>query len=303
MTFRYLECAIEIARCGSINRASANMNVSQPYLSGIIKSLEDELGYTIFVRTKTGIALTESGSEFISRARIIMDELKAINAIGRHRGSGLRIAAYYSTFFMRRFLRFRAETGDDKDDVFREMGNYEIMDAVVSGESSIGIIVFPGEKRERYLAKLHELGLTHHILYDSVRLHAILSPKHPLASGTSVTLEELRGYPYVAYSDESSQSFLATHIGMNEKNRVLRVSDRAGFDDALRSGNYVSVVSNPVLEGKTKSPSSAGLSAMREDGFTVLQISDANLYLEAHYITSRGYRLTDREEAFIKYLG
>ena len=302
MTFRHLECAIEIARCGSINRAAANLTVSQPYLSGIIKSLEEELGYDIFERTKTGIILTESGREFISRARIIMEELKAISEIGSHRSNVLRVAAYYSSRLMRCFLRFRAETGENEDDVFREMGNYEIMDAVVSGESSLGIIVFPGEKREQYLMKLHELGLAHHILYDSVRLNAIIAPEHPLASRQSVTMSEMRSYPYVAYSDESSQSFLATHIGLNERSHVLRVSDRAGFNDALRSGNYISVMSNPYLEGRTGRPVCAGINAVKDDGFLILPISDADLYLEAYYITSRGYRLTDREQAFINYL-
>ena len=116
MTFRHLECAIEIARCGSMNRAAANLTVSQPYLSGIIKSLEEELGYEIFIRTKTGIALTENGGEFIQRAHVIMEELKAISSIGLHRSKGLRVAAYYSTFFMRRFLNFRAESNEDVEE-------------------------------------------------------------------------------------------------------------------------------------------------------------------------------------------
>ncbi|MBQ6440467.1 MAG: LysR family transcriptional regulator [Mogibacterium sp.] len=302
MTFRHIECAIEIARCGSMNRAAADLGVSQPYLSGIIKSLEEELGYEIFIRTKTGIALTENGSEFINRARVIMEELRAINSIGIQRSKGLRVATYYSTFFMRRFLDFRAESNEDADDAFREMGNFEIMDAVVNRDSSLGIIVFPGEKREKYFEKLRELGLTHFLLYDSVRLHAVVSARHPLASRQTVTISEMRTYPYVAFADESSQSFLATHIGLTEHNRVLRVSDRAGFNDAIRSGNYLSVLSNPVLEGKSAKPASAGVKALKEDGFIILSISDAELYLEAHYITTRGYRLTDREQAFIKYL-
>ncbi len=302
MTFRHLECAIEIARCGSMNRAAANLNVSQPYLSGLIKSLEEELGYEIFIRTKTGIGLTENGSEFIQRAHVIMEELSAINSIGIHKGKGLRVAAYYSTFFMRRFLDFRAGSDEDVEDVFREMGNFEIMDAVVNRESSLGFIVFPGEKREKYFGKLQELGLTQHLLYDFVRLYAVVSASHQLASRESVTISEMRTYPYVAYADESSQSFLATHIGLNEHSRVLRVSDRAGFNDAILSGNYLSVLSNPILENRSVKPVSPAIKGLLENGFIVLPISDADLYLEAYYITSLGYKLTEREQAFIRYL-
>ena len=60
MTFRHLECAIEIAHCGSINRAAANLMVSQPYLSGIIKSLEEELGYEIYCAREDSAAVAEA---------------------------------------------------------------------------------------------------------------------------------------------------------------------------------------------------------------------------------------------------
>ena len=112
----------------------------------------------------------------------------------------------------------------------------------------------------------------------------------------------MRSYPYVAYADESSQSFLATHIGLNEHSRVLRVSDRAGFNDAILSGNYLSVLSNPILENKSVKPVSPAIKGLLENGFIVLPISDADLYLEAYYITSLGYKLTEREQAFIRYL-
>lgn len=41
MNFNHIEYAVEVARAGSIRKASQNLYVSQPYLSGMIKGLEE----------------------------------------------------------------------------------------------------------------------------------------------------------------------------------------------------------------------------------------------------------------------
>lgn len=63
--------AIEIERCGSINRAAQNLYLSQSNLSSCIKSLEEELGYKIFNRTSKGIAPTPEGYLFLQAAKAI----------------------------------------------------------------------------------------------------------------------------------------------------------------------------------------------------------------------------------------
>lgn len=302
MTLRHLECAIEIAHCGSINRAAANLMVSQPYLSGIIKSLEDELGYEIFVRGKTGIALTDNGKEFLCHARVIMREMRAINEIGSTGDGSLKVASFYSNLFMRRFLKFRAEKGGHEADSFREMGNSEILDAVMYGDCSLGIIVIAPENRQKYLEMIRERGLKQHVLYDSLKLHAIMTSDHPLASQSSVTREEIRRYPYVCYDDESSRRYLINQIGFTNSDNVLKVSGRAGFYDALNSGVYLSVMTSTVPDDRESVKDSTGPNVLRRDGYVMVPISDADLYLEARYITSRSHSLTEREQQFIDYL-
>ena len=302
MTFRHLECAIEIAHCGSINRAAANLMVSQPYLSGIIKSLEEELGYEIFFRAKTGIALTDNGKKFISHARVIMRELRSINEIGSTREGALRIAAFFSNLLMRRFLQFREEKGGHEADFFSEMGNVEILDALMYGDCIMGIIVVAPENRQKYLEMIRERGLKQHILYNSLKLHAIMTSDHPLASKTSVTREEIRRYPYVCYDDESSRKYLINQIGFTNSDSVLKVSGRAGFYDALNSGVYLSVMTSTVLDNKESIKDSKGHNVLKRDGYVMVPISDTDLYLEAWYVTSRSHSITEREQQFIDYL-
>lgn len=54
---------------GSINRAAQALYVSQPYLSGVIKSVEEELGFPVFRRTSTGVEPTELGVQALEGAK------------------------------------------------------------------------------------------------------------------------------------------------------------------------------------------------------------------------------------------
>lgn len=53
-----------VANHSNITKASEELNISQPAISKSIKSLEEQLGGNLFIRTKKGVILTEEGKEF-----------------------------------------------------------------------------------------------------------------------------------------------------------------------------------------------------------------------------------------------
>lgn len=53
-----------VANCQNITKASEELMISQPAISKSIKKLEEQLGGTLFTRTKRGVILTEEGKEF-----------------------------------------------------------------------------------------------------------------------------------------------------------------------------------------------------------------------------------------------
>ena len=53
-----------VANHCNITKASEELSISQPAISKSIKSLEEQLGGQLFVRTKRGVVLTEEGKEF-----------------------------------------------------------------------------------------------------------------------------------------------------------------------------------------------------------------------------------------------
>jgi DNA-binding transcriptional LysR family regulator len=53
-----------VADLGNITKAAEELNISQPAISKSIKSLEEQLGGQLFVRTRRGVVLTDEGKEF-----------------------------------------------------------------------------------------------------------------------------------------------------------------------------------------------------------------------------------------------
>ena len=72
MIFQQLHNFISVAECGSINRAAERLFISQQALRASINSLEEKLGFPLFVRSAKGTQLTEQGGAVLEDARKIL---------------------------------------------------------------------------------------------------------------------------------------------------------------------------------------------------------------------------------------
>ena len=293
MTFRHIECALAVARAGSINSAAAELLVSQPYLSGIIGALEKELGYRLFVRSTQGISLTEQGEIFMSYAGRIMDNLAEIQAIGGDSKAPLSVATYYSRFVTQTFMDFHIRHDESVNDRYREMGNMEIIEALAAREFSLGIIYHAKTKQDKFLSLAEDSGLEYHSLFDNMGTYLIMSDTHPLASKDRITHDDLLKCSFAFFDDSSTVLYMLDHLKLHESSRHLGVSDRAGFMDALLSGNYLSVINTPYPDA--------------EKMFTLKDIGDcmpddADIDVGSGYLIRKDHRLTTRERAFLQSL-
>ena len=73
MNLQHLSYMIEIENCNSISRAAQKLFVTQPYLSKILRELENQYGIAIFTRSRNGIIPTESGRLFLDMARDLLE--------------------------------------------------------------------------------------------------------------------------------------------------------------------------------------------------------------------------------------
>ena len=71
---RILRLVVTLAEELHFGRAAAALHLSQPALSGTLKSLENDLGVRIFNRTSRNVELTEAGHVLVAEARRLIQE-------------------------------------------------------------------------------------------------------------------------------------------------------------------------------------------------------------------------------------
>jgi DNA-binding transcriptional LysR family regulator len=288
MNFHHLEYAVSVAKAGSIRKASQKLYMSQPYLSSMIKGLEEELGYRIFSRTAAGIVITREGEEFIKSAKIILLELKKIREMNMDEEEGqLNISCYYASLVMEKFLKFHNASAYKFSDKIKEMGSKDVLESVASGDSAVGIVFFAREKRRNYMKMISELNLFAAEFLKPMQVYAFMSRTHPLAGMSGVKVENLNDYPYVTYNDECSKNYLDV-LGIGEHPQLLEVSDRGSFYDVLRSGEYLTSMAY------RKQPESGE--------FVIIPFEDKDMVICSVYVTAKNYQLSKREKDFIEFV-
>nr|WP_311527174.1 LysR family transcriptional regulator [uncultured Ralstonia sp.] len=86
MDIRQLRTFVTVARFGSVTKAAEALHVTQPAVSGQLRSLEEELDVRLLSRTTSSVKLTQSGEALLGRAE------RAIEAFGDfvHAARGFR---------------------------------------------------------------------------------------------------------------------------------------------------------------------------------------------------------------------
>ena len=86
MDLRQLRYFVAIIQCGSITRASLQLNVAQPALSLHVRNMEADLGVPLLFRTPQGVQPTEAGAILLRNAQLILAQFEQTEA--EIRGSG-----------------------------------------------------------------------------------------------------------------------------------------------------------------------------------------------------------------------
>ncbi|HKT18860.1 MAG TPA: LysR family transcriptional regulator [Stellaceae bacterium] len=98
MNDRQLRYAHAVWHERSFSRAAVKMGVSQPTLSGQIRLLEDELGFSLFYRNSRGVEASANGQAFLESAESLVNGLSALKDFARELrgkpGTAIRIGIH-----------------------------------------------------------------------------------------------------------------------------------------------------------------------------------------------------------------
>lgn len=69
---------IELAKSKHVSRAAERLGITQPALSYCLSRIEEELGATLFLRSKKGLELTAAGSRFYQEAQVLEQQWEIV---------------------------------------------------------------------------------------------------------------------------------------------------------------------------------------------------------------------------------
>jgi LysR family cys regulon transcriptional activator len=245
MTLRQLRFIREIVdRELSISRAAEALHTSQPSVSRQIQALEEELGFSIFRRSRRRIlGITPRGEEVVRIARAIerlSDDLKRMGRDVDGDDSGdLTIAAshtharYSLPDVIERFMQQYPQVKL----VLRQGDPSSMADLLGRGEADLLISAKPVEPRADIL------------FLPCRRVHRIiLAPKsHPICSASRVTLKQLARYPLITYDkayEAHGQVRRAFADAGLEPNIVLTATDIGVMKTYVERGMGLAIVAS-----------------------------------------------------------
>ena len=79
-SFTDIRYFLEVSQTGNISRASERLGISQPSLSLAIKRVEDSVGTSLLLRTKSGVQLNQSGKKFAIEAKKLLNQWEQIKS-------------------------------------------------------------------------------------------------------------------------------------------------------------------------------------------------------------------------------
>lgn len=207
--FFQLRCFVAVAEELNFRRAAERLNMTQPPLSRRIRLLEDRVGVTLFERTNRRVRLTSAGEDFFANAVELLQraEYAALSARQAERGEIGTVAMGFvpsaALEFVPRIVSAVAETLPHVTFNATEMMSYEIVEALRSGRLDLGLTRMPGRRDEITCRR----AISEPFILAAPR-------DHPLATKASVSLADLHGAPFVAYSAERGGYLREVHKGL-----------------------------------------------------------------------------------------
>lgn len=194
-----LKYFVEVARCGSVRKASEKLFVAASAVNRQILNLEDELGVELFDRLPNGLHLNPAGERLLAHAQRTLHDFQVVrtelDALKGDRTGHVKVASMDSLFIdlLPTVVEEFSQAYPAATYTFTSAQPMDVAAMVLSGQADIGCS-FLG----RLPAGLAAVSLA------AMPLGIVMPAGHPLASQSSVSLADCARYPFMRSSTSAA---------------------------------------------------------------------------------------------------
>ena len=220
---RFLGYFAEVARLGSIRKASEHLNVAASAINRQILQAEAELGLPLFERLPAGLRPTAAGEMLLhgagqwqqdfARIRVQMNDLK-----GLRRGH-VRIALIdaLSQGFVVRAIHAMRRDYPGISFTLNVIDNVDVLARVIDGEADFGLMLNPQTTRDVRVQA-----------HADIHLGFVTAPGHPLTGAAHRRFNACIDYPLIAP---------AAPLAIHEQLRALQAATGVDIQPTVASDN------------------------------------------------------------------
>ena len=204
MNLLHMKQALEVAKQGSLGKASETLLVAASNISRSIKELETDLGIVIFERTQNGMKLTPDGEEFLDFAKSILGQIDQVENYykkGYAKKQTFSISVPRASYISEAFAQFSNSLSTDAVEIFyKETNSQRTIHNMINHDYKLGIVRYAENFDMYFKAMLEEKGFSYELVTEfSYKL--IVSKDSPLAALDTITDDSLEAYIEIAHAD------------------------------------------------------------------------------------------------------
>ncbi len=214
LTFRQISIFLAAAEYLSFSEAADRLHITQPLVSRTISTLENLVGFPLFVRKYRQVELTPSGRELQKKWSGLFaaaeEAVESASAVYDAQINTLNIFDDYmqtnSEYLSLCLGAFRKQYPDIKLHIEKTQPS-DMAASIIKGDCDIGFIFEP---------ELNRIPLEY---FDCKKLNSrpfcvMVTPAHPLSARDSITLKELSEIPIVTINKNNSSAYHETIFGL-----------------------------------------------------------------------------------------
>jgi DNA-binding transcriptional LysR family regulator len=247
MTLEQLRIFVAVAEKQHVTRAANELNLTQSATSAAIAALEARYGIKLFDRVGRGIALTQTGRDFLIEARAVLtrarDATQVLNDLAGLKRGSLSIAASQTVgnYWLPSHIQAFSASYPGID-LRLTIANTELVaEAVLQGDADLGFI--EGEIDADLLTAKR---------IDGDSLIVAVGAKHPWANRTKVSAKDLPTTPWVLREPGSGtrsmfESGLRQHgLKLSDLQVTLELPSNEAVRSAVEAGQAATAISDLV---------------------------------------------------------
>ena len=224
-----MKYAVEVAKEGSINKASEKLLIAQPNLSRSIKELEADLGISIFARSSKGMNLTPEGEEFINYAKKILHQIYEIEMIyktGKPAKQTFSITVPRASYIADAFAKFSNSLENKSSTLFyNENNNDMVVRNILENDYKLGIVRYASNFDKHFKIMFEEKGLSHEFVSE-FKYVLVMNKESELSKKDEIVLNDLSDYVEIAHADPYVPTMPVATV---MKEEMVDVSDKRIF--------------------------------------------------------------------------